>query len=91
MARGTKFSSNSRCKCGGYDKTDRTNGQTTESGNQFLRGYCHSPKDTACTGKKSLPHKKLQLDMEGESVKTVFEDVWEKGLKPLGRIVGKKS
>ena len=85
MTRATKFLSNSKCKCGRYDRTNRPYGHITGSGNLFLRGYCQS-----CNGKKSLPYTKEQLDLEGEGIKKFFKDVWTKGIKPMGKKVGAK-
>ncbi len=84
MTRGTKFLSNSKCKCGSCGRTDRPYGHMSGSGALYLKGYCHR-----CNKVKSLPYTQQQLDMEGEGIKKFFKNVWNKALKPAGKYVGK--
>ena len=85
MTRGTKFLNNSKCNCGRHDRTVRPYGHITQGGALSLRGYCRS-----CNGKKSLPYTQEQLELEGEGIKKFFKNVWNRGLKPLGKDVGAK-
>ena len=64
MTRGTKFLTNSNCKCGTCGRTDRPYGHMTGSGGLYLKGYCHR-----CNKIKSLPYTQQQLEMEGEGIK----------------------
>ena len=84
MTRGTKFLTNSNCKCGTCGRTDRPYGHMTGSGGLYLKRYCHR-----CNKNKSLPYTQQQLEMEGEGIKKFFKNVWNKALKPVGKHVGK--
>ncbi len=84
MTRGTKFLSNSKCKCGSCGRTDRPYGHMSGSGALYQKGYCHR-----CNKVKSLPYTQQQLDMEGEGIKKFFKNVWNKALKPVVKHVGK--
>ena len=85
MTRGTKFLTNSNCKCGTCGRIDRPYGHMTGSGGLYLKGYCHR-----CNKIKSLPYTQQQLELEGEGIKKFFKNVWNKALKPAGKHVGKK-
>ena len=84
MTRGTKFLSNSNCKCGTCGRTDRPYGHMSDSGGLYLKGYCQR-----CNKTKSPPYTQQQLDMECEGIKKFFKKVWNKALKPVCTHVGK--
>ena len=52
--------------------------------NLALKGYCPS-----CNKIKSLPYTKQQLEMEGNAIKKLFSNVWNKAIKPAGAHVEK--
>ena len=84
MTRGTKYPSNSNCKCGSCGRPDRPNGHMPGSGGLYRKGYCHR-----CNKTNYIHINNWKWKVKWKVNKESFQESLDKALKPVGVDVGK--